>query len=109
MTSIVRKLTQFTKKEIDQLWKKAHPALKHDGFLLLQSPRQGEFGRILIVTPKKVGKAPVRNKLRRQVKSIFYENKIFDQKHDWIFFARPAATKLTFQELQDLLLKAMQS
>lgn len=107
MGSIVRKLTQFTKKEIDQLWKSAHPALKHGGFLLLKAPAQGPFGRILLVVSKKVGKAPVRNKLRRRIKAIFYENKIYDQPFDWIFFARPSATTLSFQELEALLKKAM--
>lgn len=108
MGSIVRKLTQFTKKEIDQLWKSAHPALKHDGFLLLKAPSQGDFGRILLVISRKVGTAPVRNKLRRRIKSIFYEHEIYDQEFDWIFFARPAATKLSFQELESLLIGAMQ-
>ena len=103
MASLVRKLTQFTKKEIDHLWKSAHPALKHGGFLLLKAPKSGTIGRILIVLPKKVGSAPQRNKVRRQVKSIFYEDKIYTKEYDWIFFARPPVTELPFQELQSLL------
>lgn len=104
--SFVRKLTQFTQKEVDNVWQKARPALKHDGFLLLKAPRSAAFGRILIVLPKKVGSAPERNKVRRQVKSIFYEQRCFDKEFDWIFFAKPPVTNLPFQELQKLLLSA---
>jgi ribonuclease P protein component len=107
MTSFVRALTQFTQKEIDHLWQQAHPALKHGGFLLLKTPKSGTTGRILIVVPRKVGSAPQRNKIRRQVKSLFYEHKLYTKDYDWIFFAKPPVTELPFQELQKLLLSVM--
>jgi ribonuclease P protein component len=102
-----RKITQFTKQEIDLLWKKVHPVIKHDGFILLKAPRQGTFGRILIVIPKKIGNAPVRNKLRRQIKAIFYENELFKKDYDWIIITKKPITSLNFQDLSTLLLAAM--
>lgn len=107
MAAIARNITQFSKQEIDNLWKNVHPALKHDGFLLLKAPRQGSIGRILIVIAKAVGNAPVRNKKRRQIKSIFYENKIYQKNFDWIIVTKKPIVQLDFQELSTLLLSAM--
>ena len=105
--AIARKITQFSKLEIDHLWKNVHPALKHDGFLLLKAPRQGSFGRILIVIAKKVGNAPARNKKRRQIKAIFYENKVYEKGFDWIIVVKKPIIALDFQELAALLLPVM--
>ncbi len=107
--AIARKITQFSKQEIDQLWKNVHPVLKHDGFLLLKAPRQGNFGRILIVLAKKVGNAPTRNKKRRQIKALFYENKIYEKDFDWIIVVKKPIIELDFKELSTLLLSAMSS
>ncbi len=108
MASRARKITQFSKLEIDQLWKKVHPVLKHDGFLLLKAPRHGEFGRILIVIAKHVGNAPERNKKRRQIKALFYENNIYQKEFDWIIVLKKPILLLNFQELSELLLPIMQ-
>lgn len=109
MVAIARKITQFSKQEIDQLWQQVHPALKHDGFLLLKAPRQGSFGRILIVIAKAIGNAPTRNKKRRQIKAIFYENKIYERNFDWIIVVKKPIINLDFQELSTILLSAMVS
>ena len=37
------------------------------------------YAKILIVTPKKIGSAPVRNLLKRRLKSIFYEEKLYER------------------------------
>ncbi len=109
MASLVRKITKFRKQEIDQLFSKARRVLKHDGLHLLKAPRQLDFGRILIIVPKRVGNAPTRNKLRRQIKAIFYENKLHEQEFDWIAIVKPPATHLTFAHLQELFLQALQN
>ncbi len=107
MVAIARKITQFSKQEIDQLWKSVHQVLRHDGFLLLKAARTGTFGRILIVISKKVGTAPIRNKKRRQIKAIFYEHKLYERNFDWIIVVKQPIISLDFQELATLLLKAM--
>ncbi len=60
-------------------------------------------GRILIITPRKVGNAPQRNLLRRRLKAIFREEKIFEKSHDMIIYCRKGAAGLTFQDLKSLL------
>ena len=106
MAAVLSKLSKFTRQEIDRLWKEAHRVVKHDGLHILLAPRSGEFGRLLIVLPKHIGNAPTRNKLRRQLKHIFYEQKFHEGERDWIIIVRPAATQLDFSALQKLLLHA---
>ncbi len=105
MPRIARAITQFTKLEIDRLFKTARRVHKQPGITILNAPRQGEFGRILIVVPRKVGDAPTRNKLRRQIKSLFYENKMYEENLDWVAILRPEAKHLSFAQLQDLFVQ----
>ena len=106
MAHIFRKLTQFSKGEIDRAFASAKRVVKHPGLTLLSAPKQGDFARILIVVSRKVGTAPQRNKLRRQIKTIFFEDKMFEGERDLIALLRAPATELTFDELKKLLLKA---
>ncbi len=108
MAALIRKITQFSKNEIDTLWKKARRVLRHDGLHPLKAPKSGEIARILMVIPRRVGNAPTRNKIRRQIRHLFYENKLYEGDTDWIVIVKPDATKLTFQEIQNLLLSAPQ-
>ena len=109
MTIKARKLTQFAKKEIDTLFKKARRVLSQDGLTILIGPRQQDFGRILIMASKKIGNAPTRNKLRRQLKAIFYEQKLYEKDWDWIILPKPEITKKSFQELAELMQLAVKN
>lgn len=106
MPRIARAITQFTKSEIDSLFKTGRRIAKLNEIILLRSPAQKEIGRVLIIVPKRVGNAPVRNKLRRQIKSLFYENKLYKKGYDWVAILKPGAKDLSFTQLQDLFLKA---
>lgn len=104
MPRIARAITQFTKQEIDTLFKTARRVHAQSGITILRAPRQGTIGRILIVIPKKVGNAPTRNKLRRQLKALFYEHKLYEKEFDWIALLRPNAHQLSFKQLQELFM-----
>jgi len=101
---IARDITRFTRSEVEQLFAQAKPALRSTAFGLLRAPRQKEFGRVLIVTSRKVGNAPERNKIRRRLRSIFYEEKVFELLYDWIVLVKKNAVKLEFEELKKLFL-----
>src|SRR5579872_1032286 len=103
MPSIARKITQFSKKEIDYLFKNARRALKSSAFLVLLAPRQLDFGRILIVASRKVGNAPERNKIRRRIKSLFYEEQFFNGPFDWVIIAYRNAVDVSFDQLKSVL------
>lgn len=63
-----------------------------------------DFGRILVITSRKIGSAPKRNKIRRRLKSIFYENKLFALDYDCIVIVRQgSAINLEFYELKEIL------
>lgn len=101
MSSIARKITQFTKKEIGCLFGTARRVFKSPAFVMLMSDRQGDFGRILIVTSRKVGNAPERNKLRRRVKGFFYEENLFNSPFDCAIIFYKKAVSLSFSELKE--------
>jgi ribonuclease P protein component len=109
MPSFVRKLSKFTKKEIDTAFESAIRVAKLTQITILRAPRQLPFGRILIITPKIVGSAPIRNKLRRQLKALFYENRLFDLPYDWIIIAKAGAGKLAYDWLKNFFLTTLKS
>jgi ribonuclease P protein component len=106
MAAIIRKISQFSKSEIDSLWKRARRVVRHGGLDLLKAPRSSDIGRILMVIPKRIGNAPTRNKLRRQIRHLFYEHKLYTGDSDWIVVARPGAQELSYTKLQELFTQA---
>ena len=105
MPRIAREITRFTKKEIDTRFQSARRALKHPALDILIAPKQKDFGRILIIASRKVGDAPTRNKIRRRLKSIFYEEKLYEYGYDCAVIVKPEGTTLSFDELKDILVQ----
>lgn len=104
MASIARTITQFgSRKTIDLLFSKARRVVKHPGLHILIAPKENTVSRILIVISRKVGNAPARNTLRRQVKAIFYQERFFEGPYDVIVIAKPGGTPLSFTTLKELL------
>ena len=104
MPGIAKKISKFTKREIDHLFRHARRVFKSDAFTMLLAPRQLEFGRVLIIASRKVGNAPERNLIRRRIKSIFYEEKLFERNFDCAIIAQKKLTDLSFDELKTLML-----
>lgn len=107
MTSIVRQLTSFSRADIDYFFAHAKPIYKDPGITILCAPQQQSIGRALFITPRKVGNAPQRNKLRRQLKSIFYQDRLYEYGVDCAFIIRAPLREKTYQELRELCLKAL--
>lgn len=76
------------------------------GFKLLASHEHSEHGKLLIVLPRASGKAHDRNRLRRQLRSIFYEHQLYANKTVWILLVRKEAMKLDFAQLTTFLKQA---
>jgi ribonuclease P protein component len=108
MPSIAGKITKFAQKEIDYLFQNARCVFRHPAFTILSIPRQLDFARILIVASKKIGNAPQRNRLRRQVKAIFYQEKLFQASHDCAIIFHKKVMLLSFDELKKLIIDAYQ-
>jgi ribonuclease P protein component len=108
MSSIARKITQFSRHEVNELFTRARRITKNTSFLLLAAPRTLDFGRVLIVISRKVGNAPERNKVRRRIKAIFYQEKLFLSHADSIMIVYKDAVNASFDQLKALLLGGYQ-
>ena len=106
MASLARAISSFSKPEAAQLFKAARTKLKEQGLEIRLAPKFKEFGRILIVIPKRSGNAAKRNRIRRRLKSIFYEECLFEHGQDCIVLVGRQAIELSFFELKALLQKA---
>ncbi len=104
--SVAREITSFCKKEIDLLFKHAKSFVKKKGLDIRLAPKVSLYGKILVVIPRKSGTAPKRNRLKRQLKSIFYEERLFQKEFDWIVLARKEALEIPFSEIRSLILGA---
>lgn len=99
-------ISSFTRTEIDQLFAISTAQARTIYYTLLAGPRSKEYARILIVTTKKLGSAVIRNRIRRRVKALFYQDKFYQTaQHDFIFIARRPVVDVPFEQLKELLCK----
>jgi len=109
MPSIVRKISKFTKSEIDYLFHHVRRVVRTKACTILVAPRQKEdFGRVLVIASRKVGNAPERNLIRRRIKSIFYEEKLFALSLVFLLLAFKHLIILLFVNLKSFLLSRFQ-
>lgn len=85
---------------------------KGPGYKILTAPYPQEIssfhGQCLIITPRKFGKAHERNKIRRQIKAIFFEEKLYLITHVSIVLLYNTAKKLSFLELRRIICSGIQ-
>lgn len=103
MIGSARDLTRWKKTEISTLFRKARTVERNPVFDIRVAPTASTYGRLLVVIPKKVGSAPYRNLLRRQVKSLFYEHKLFTLGFDWIIFIKTHQNQPSYQDFLKIL------
>jgi len=108
MPKISKKLSNFSEQEVAKLFRKAKRVLKHPGLHILCAPTKQDFGRILVVTSRKVGKASKRNLIRRRIKAIFYEEELYKKQLDCIVIIKKEGINLPFKELKGILLNVLQ-
>jgi ribonuclease P protein component len=106
MDSLPRKLTSFSKQEIDTLFAHSKLAFKSNGLIIYKAPATHSYGKILLIVPAKSGTAPQRNLIKRRLKSIFYERELYKRGYDLAISVRKEAMELPFTMLQTLLEKA---
>lgn len=63
------------------------------------------FGRILAVVSRKYGNAPERNLIKRRLKAIFWEERLYEKNIDFAVIARPAGKLYDFEQLKKLVLE----
>ena len=100
---MISKNQRISKNQISWLLKKSRKA-SDDFFSIKFQLNKKDFSRYSIVISKKVLRlATARNKLRRQCYEIVRQLNQPSKSIDLVIFLRPAATKLTYQELKKQL------
>lgn len=104
MARISQLISRFKDSEVKQIFKTARLKEKVMGLEFFLAPSLLDYGKILVVTPKKSGNAPDRNLIRRRAKAIFYENKLFENKVNCLLIVRKEGINTDFDTLKKLLL-----
>jgi ribonuclease P protein component len=102
-----RALFSFTSYERKKLLFQARTVYRENGLEIRTLPHNRPFSRILIITPKKMGTAPQRNLMRRRIKALFYEEKLFEKKFDVTVYCTKESTLLSFQDIKHSLVLAL--
>ncbi len=100
-------MTSFAKDEVQAIFNAAKRYVNKQGLEIRLAPKLLPMGRIVVITARASGNAPKRNRIRRRLKSIFYEEKLFDQGYDWIVIARKPAIDLDFSVLKQFMATAL--
>lgn len=104
---VPKDLSRFTKKEINAVFEAAFSVYKDDFITILAArPSIKDHGRSLFVTRKRIGNAPERNLIRRQIKSIIIENQLHSKQQDTIFIIKSLESKPAFNEISKIVTKA---
>jgi ribonuclease P protein component len=69
-------------------------------YVIYTVPKCERYYRFGISIPKKVGNSVMRNKIKRQIKSIIDENKNFNTNLDYVIIVRKEIIDLDYIEMQ---------
>jgi len=103
-----RAFTRWKKNEAVQSIRRSRIFLKNKYFDIRKQPKTHAIARILVITPRKSGIAVTRNLFRRRLKSLFYEYKLHQGDFDWIIFAKPGISAVTFTDMRELIMSLLQ-
>jgi ribonuclease P protein component len=107
-----KELFLFKRNEVQEAFEKITLHSQIKGLKLLQAPlsifkdSEQTHGKLLIVTSRRSGKAHKRNKIRRQIKSIFYEEKLYEKPAISVLIVYKEAMELDFEKIKDFFTDA---
>lgn len=103
-----RQFFSFTKKQVDYAFARARTVASRSGLKLLRLQKEqlltplGE-GKLLVIIPRAAGKAHDRNLIRRRLKAIFYQEKLYGYPLTYFILVYHQAKQLSFEELKTFL------
>ena len=81
--------------------------LKNSNFIIYYRKNK-DMNRYGITVPTKLGKANIRNKIKRRIKNIIDNNEMTIQKtYDYVIIIRKSLLELSYQEIQTSLLNLL--
>ncbi len=82
--------------------------VKNNYFVLYSSFKEDDGIKYGIAISKKVGKAYLRNRLKRQVRAIIDNNRnLFQNKHNYIIMIRKSCSEVKFKVLEQSLIELL--
>jgi ribonuclease P protein component len=108
-----RQLFTFTKLEVATAFKHAHLKTYHQGLTLLQAPlehapRSEPYGKLLIIIAAAAGKAHDRNAMKRRLRSVFYQEKLYRTDPSfWILIVKKKAVGMPFKDIEKFLQESL--
>lgn len=94
--------------EIRQLFNKARRLLKHPGLDLLVAPSALPKGKLIVVTPGRIGNAVSRNLVRRRIKAIISQEHVLSTGIDIVVFVKKDGVHIPYEQLKQLILSSLQ-
>jgi ribonuclease P protein component len=104
--SIARRITQWSNDEVGVVLKASYRLLSGKACDIRVAKTTHDIGRLLLIVSRKTGNAPDRNRFKRRVKSIFYQEKLYTKGFDWIIFAKKAGMNAEYPELKTIFMTA---
>jgi ribonuclease P protein component len=108
-----RNLFTFNRREVDEAFKHAHLKKYHEGLTLLEAPlnqiSHGQpHGKLLIIIAAAAGMAHERNAMKRRLRSVFYQEKLYRPHHSfWILIVKKKAVNMPFKAIEDFLKESL--
>lgn len=95
--SLYKAISRFNKFEIEALFSISKKTSYSSFWDFRFAKTTDHVGRILIIASKKIGSAPERNKIKRQIKSIFYEEKLYGLGYTFICIVKKPLIQKKFE------------
>lgn len=107
MPRVTKKISSFTQTDIKKLLEAARVRVRIPGLrILTASSLLPDYGRVLIITPRRSGNSPQRNLIRRRIKALFIEDKLYEKGFDFVVVVRREGIDTSFGTLKKLLSRA---
>jgi ribonuclease P protein component len=99
MIHVARLLTKWSPSSITQARLQTKYRFRGPIGDIRLSPSLLSYGRLLLVVPGSVVRGVARNRIRRRLKALFYEQALYTKGYDWILYLKPSALVMTPQEI----------
>ena len=105
-------LCSFSQKDAKTILKNGSFLARVPGIKIIETPFGTEtvaptpHGRILIVIPRKVGPACTRNLIRRRIRALYLEEKLYTRQSATMIFMYPEARNFTYDQLRTFMIGA---
>jgi ribonuclease P protein component len=110
VSMLFKKLFSFKSSYAKKALKKSSLIKRMKGLTLLKSSadevypeNKPEHGKLLIIIPKRSGNAVKRNRIKRKIKSIFYNEKLYTKVNIYSIIVYKEAMDLTFEQIKKFL------